>query len=360
MPVDPTPLMGVVVDVEESGDGAASLGVQLSAHDVSVSVAVAARRDRRQILHGVRAEFAPGSFSALMGPSGAGKTTLLHALRTGRCTSGTLHANGAPYTKLARRLIVTVPQVRAARGGAQRAARHGRRAGAPRARRVHQDDILLPGLSPLEMLHYAAQLKLPPALGGAGRLARARTVLLQLGFTDEDMATRIGSVDERGLSGGQRKRVSIGARAVPSCARFRHDARRRARARVARACAARRARMHTALELLTNPPVLLVDEPTSGLDAKMAHDVVSILRALSREGRTVVCTVHQPSSRIFASFDQLLLLAHGRVACARRAAASAPYFPACAAGAHAHGPRRVARGARCALAQLLRSSGRVR
>lgn len=257
----PAPLLDPVASLEE---GPAGVGVLLSAHRASVSVAVRGQRRRKPILRDVSASFAPGSFCALMGPSGAGKSTLLHALRTGRCSSGALRANGAPYTRLARRLIVSVPQ----------------------------DDILLPGLSPLEMLHYAAQLRLPASVGAEGRLARAREVLRQLHFSDADMLTRIGSVDERGLSGGQRKRVSIG------------------------------------LELLTNPPVLLVDEPTSGLDAKMAQDVVSILHALAREGRTVVATLHQPSARIFRCFDSLLLLASGRVAYAGPAAAACGYFEA--------------------------------
>lgn len=74
---------------------------------------------------------------------------------------------------------------------------------------------MLPGLSPLEMLHFAAQLKLPASLGSAGRLERAKAVLRQLNFSVEDMGTRIGSVDDRGLSGGQRKRVSIGAMLSP-------------------------------------------------------------------------------------------------------------------------------------------------
>jgi ABC-type multidrug transport system ATPase subunit len=262
MAIDPTPLIDAVEEAGSATSPAASIGVELRAERISVSVAVPGTSARKSVLRDVTCAFEPGAFCALMGPSGAGKTTLLNALRTGNCSTGALLANGAPYTRLARRSIVTVPQ----------------------------DDILLPGLSPLEMLHYAAQLKLPASLGAAGRLARARAVLAQLHFSGADMATRIGSVDARGLSGGQRKRVSIG------------------------------------LELLTNPPVLLVDEPTSGLDAKMAADVVAILKQLASEGRTVVCTLHQPSLRIFESFDSLVLLASGRLAYAGGAQAAAAYF----------------------------------
>ena len=158
---------------------------------------------------------------------------------------------------------------------------------------VPQDDVLLAGLTPLEMLVYAAELKLPRGDTKAARLARVHAVLAELNLGHDDMSTRIGSVDQRGLSGGQRKRVSVG------------------------------------LELLTNPAVLLCDEPTSGLDAKMAADVVAILRSLSsRKGRTVVATIHQPSFQLFSSFDSLLLLSSGRVAYHGAARDAASHFGA--------------------------------
>lgn len=246
---------------EANGNGVAGIGVQIRAVGVCQSVAVRGQSKRKEILRDIDASFPPGTFTACMGASGAGKSTLLNVLRAGRSTGGAVLANGAPYTKLARRLIVTVPQ----------------------------DDILLPGLTALELLTYQAQLRLPRSVG-AGRQARARAVLSQLHFSPEDMVTKIGSVDDRGLSGGQRKRVSI------------------------------------ALELLTNPAVLLVDEPTSGLDAKMALDVVGILKDLAREGRTLIVTVHQPSFRIYSQFDRLLLLSGGRVTFAGRLEQAEAYF----------------------------------
>ena len=237
--------------------------VELRVHGVGQIVHVR-RRSPKTILADVNGTFSGGHLTALMGPSGAGKTTLLSILRAGRCSSGSVTMNGRPFSRRSRRLIVTVPQ----------------------------DDVLLAGLTPMEMLMYAAHLVLPRTSTRAEKVARVNAVLTELNLCGDDPSTRIGSVDKRGLSGGQRKRVSIG------------------------------------LELLTNPAVLLCDEPTSGLDAKMAADVVAILRALSRRGRTVVATIHQPSFQLFSAFDALLLLSHGRVAYSGATRGAAAHFGA--------------------------------
>lgn len=68
------------------------------------------------------------------------------------------------------------------------------------------------------------------------------------------------------------------------------------------------------LKVLTNPFILFCDEPTSGLDSFMAMSVVECMRRLASQGRTIVCTIHQPSSEIFEMFDKLSLLAEGRLA----------------------------------------------
>ena len=69
-----------------------------------------------------------------------------------------------------------------------------------------------------------------------------------------------------------------------------------------------------AIKLITNPSILFCDEPTSGLDAYMASVVADCMKALAKKGKTVVCTIHQPSSEIFETFDRLCLLAEGRMA----------------------------------------------
>ncbi len=73
-------------------------------------------------------------------------------------------------------------------------------------------------------------------------------------------------------------------------------------------------RLAFACEVLTNPPILFCDEPTSGLDSFMAISVVESMKNLAKKGKTIICTIHQPSSEIFEMFDKLCLLAEGRLA----------------------------------------------
>ena len=107
--------------------------------------------------------------------------------------------------------------------------------------------------------------------------------------------TVIGKHDQgqKGISGGQRKRLSL------------------------------------ASEVLTNPSIMFCDEPTSGLDSFMAASVVDILRKLARQGRTVICTIHQPSSQIVEMFDKVLLMAEGRTAFLGEVSAANKFLESC-------------------------------
>ena len=239
----------------EEGSISGESGVSLSVKEVSYTVQIPKRfpwqrAEKKRILDKISARFEAGSSTSLMGPSGSGKTTLLEVIGGFNWNRG--RVEGSVYAR---------------RGD-------GERLLSPRtsACLIPQDDVLMAGLTPRETLSYSARLRDVPA-------ERAEQVLKKLGLVG-CANTRVGSPQgKRGISGGQRKRVSIG------------------------------------LELLTNPPVLLCDEPTSGLDSKMALDVYSMLVALARdEKKTILCTVHQPSLKIHRLWDRHLLIANGKLA----------------------------------------------
>src|SRR5271169_3653163 len=139
---------------------------------------------------------------------------------------------------------------------------------------VQDDTSLLPSLTVRETLHFAAIIRLPPHMSKAHKIARAEEVLSQLGL-NHCADTLIGSEFVKGISGGEKRRVSI------------------------------------AVQILTDPKILMLDEPSSGLDANTAHGVMELLQGLAKEGRTIICTIHQSRSDLFPLFGNLLLLANG-------------------------------------------------
>jgi len=139
---------------------------------------------------------------------------------------------------------------------------------------VQDDNALLPSLTVRETLHFAAIIRLPTHFTRSQKVARAETVMAQLGLR-HCADTLIGSEFVKGISGGEKRRVSIG------------------------------------IQILTDPKILFLDEPSSGLDAHTAHSMMELLRALAMEGRTVICTIHQSRSDLFPLFGNLLLLANG-------------------------------------------------
>ncbi|GBG30961.1 ABC transporter G family member 7 [Hondaea fermentalgiana] len=217
----------------------------------NLNYSVKAKKKQIHILKDIDCVFPPGRLVALMGPSGAGKTTLgsnALTLRGPGKAEGAILFNGKPSSKaIMKRYSKLVPQ----------------------------EDILQPVLTARETLRYAAELALDASK--EERHARAEELISMLSL-EECADVIVGGTGLKGLSGGQRKRVSI------------------------------------ALEMIQDPSVLILDEPTSGLDSKVAEDVVDIIKRLARTGRTVICTIHQPSFQVFAKFDWLLLLNKGKVA----------------------------------------------
>ncbi|CDF34030.1 unnamed protein product [Chondrus crispus] len=205
------------------------------------------------ILRGVSAYVRAGESLAILGPSGSGKTSLLNVL-----AARTEHPLEAGTVRFA---------------GRRRVPRTKRHIGY-----VMQDDVFFSKLTVRETLQFTADIRLPDTVSKHDKRAAVDDVMHSLRLT-KCQHTRIGDQQfDKGISGGERKRVNI------------------------------------ANELLHSPSLLLADECTSGLDSSSAYTVINLLRQLCEEGRTVIATIHQPSSQMFALFDHILLLAAGRVA----------------------------------------------
>lgn len=203
------------------------------------------------ILKNVNCEARPGEITAIAGPSGSGKTTLLDIL-----------AGMIPLNKVCGHVLVNEMQMNP---------KHFRRISGY----VIQEEDLFPLLTVEETLMFGARLRL---YGGFHKVkARVREIMKELGL--EHVANvRVGDASSGGVSGGEKRGVSIG------------------------------------VELVHDPAVLLLDEPTSGLDSTSALQVALLLKAMAtNQGKTIILTIHQPGFRILELFDQILLLAKGTI-----------------------------------------------
>ncbi|KAK1434083.1 hypothetical protein QVD17_11001 [Tagetes erecta] len=206
--------------------------------------------DRLLLLKGVSGAFRPGVLTALMGVSGAGKTTLMDVLagrKTGGYIEGDVRISGYPKKQ------ETFARI---------------------SGYCEQNDIHSPHVTVYESLLYSAWLRLASDVDEQKRKMFVDEVmdLVELNTIKDAL---VGLPGVNGLSTEQRKRLTI------------------------------------AVELVANPSIIFMDEPTSGLDARAAAIVMRTVRNTVDTGRTVVCTIHQPSIDIFEAFDELFLMKRG-------------------------------------------------
>jgi len=250
--------------------GLSTLGPLAPPSGATTPSAVAERR-QRYIVYPVSGKLPPASLCALMGPSGSGKTTLLNSLAGARAAGlvvrGVVRLGTEELGKMPRGTVGYAPQ----------------------------EDVLQSTLTPREAVGLAAAAALPSSTSQELRRSITDAALDALGLQRVAASRLIGSREGggAGLSGGERKRVSV------AC--------------VLAAC----------------PSAVLLDEPTSGLDAYAAEALVRVLASVARSGVTVLFSVHQPSSHVFFSLDHLTLLSHGKRLFAGSVASVAPHLAAC-------------------------------
>ncbi|CAE7929762.1 ABCG15, partial [Symbiodinium necroappetens] len=243
---------------------------EIRVEDLSLVVKGAKKGDGpRKILSNVTCEFPPGRLSAIMGASGSGKTSVLTAIRGLQATDsemcGQVLCDGHPVKMDTMRHLASA---------------------------VPQEDVFLAALTPRETLGFAAELRLPTTWGPEARAKRVEEVIKLLNI-EKCADTAIGDekMGLRGISGGERRRLSVGLAIIGGL-----------------------------------PEVLLCDEPTSGLDSAAATNIVALMKALAGRGVTVLAAIHQPSYAIFSEFDYLLLLEVGVVVYSGEVAKAEEYF----------------------------------
>eukprot|EP00595_Chromulina_sp_UTEXLB2642_P001674 CAMPEP_0196765552 /NCGR_PEP_ID=MMETSP1095-20130614/9544_1 /TAXON_ID=96789 ORGANISM="Chromulina nebulosa, Strain UTEXLB2642" /NCGR_SAMPLE_ID=MMETSP1095 /ASSEMBLY_ACC=CAM_ASM_000446 /LENGTH=351 /DNA_ID=CAMNT_0042123797 /DNA_START=17 /DNA_END=1069 /DNA_ORIENTATION=+ len=241
--------------------------VSLSWRNLIVATKSNKAKVQKQLLNNLSGNIT-GGFWSIMGSSGSGKTTFLSALALRLDTfrmhmSGDVLLNGKPYGKY---------ELKSMSGY------------------VMQDDLVHSQLTIGETLSYTARLRLPNGTTAQERSARIDDVLdlMHIAYARDVI---VGDSRFKGISGGERKRLCI------------------------------------AIELLTKPKLLFLDEPTSGLDSTTALIVCKILKDLSNRGEcTVVTTVHQPQTKIFNLFDNLILMRKGDIVYQGSASKAVDYF----------------------------------
>ncbi|KAK3006711.1 hypothetical protein RJ639_017808 [Escallonia herrerae] len=203
------------------------------------------------LLNDISGEAREGEIMAVLGASGSGKSTLIDALAdriSKESLKGSVTLNGEVLESKLLKVISAY---------------------------VMQDDLLFPMLTVEETLMFSAEFRLPRKLSRSKKKARVQALIDQLGLRNA-AKTVIGDEGHRGVSGGERRRVSIG------------------------------------IDIIHDPIVLFLDEPTSGLDSTSAFMVVKVLQRIAQSGSIVIMSVHQPSYRILGLLDRLIFLSRGQ------------------------------------------------
>uniref|UniRef100_A0A5S6MTA5 Putative nucleotidyltransferase MAB21L1 n=1 Tax=Xenopus tropicalis TaxID=8364 RepID=A0A5S6MTA5_XENTR len=243
-------------EVKKKGLKKTLSGAVLSFYNINYKVKVKSglicRRKvtERVILNDVNGIMRPG-LNAILGPTGSGKSSLLDVLAARKDPNG-----------LSGQVLVD---------GEPQPSNFKCLSGY-----VVQDDVVMGTLSIRENLQFSAALRLPRSVKQKEKDERINQVIKELGLT-KVADSKVGTQFIRGVSGGERKRTNIG------------------------------------MELITDPGILFLDEPTTGLDASTANAVLLLLKRMSRQGKTIIFSIHQPRYSIFRLFDSLTLLAGGRL-----------------------------------------------
>ncbi|KAA3465892.1 ABC transporter G family member 7 [Gossypium australe] len=225
--------------------------VTITWRNITCSLSDKHSKSVRFLLKDVSGEAKPGRLLAIMGPSGSGKTTLLNVLASQilasprLALSGLLEFNGKPSSTKAYKFAY-----------------------------VRQEDLFFSQLTVRETLSLAAELQLPEISSVEERDEYVNNLLFKLGLVS-CADSIIGDAKVRGISGGEKKRLSLGC------------------------------------ELIASPSVIFADEPTTGLDAFQAEKVMETLRLLAQDGHTVICSIHQPRGSVYGKFDDIVLLTEG-------------------------------------------------
>ncbi|KAI5919668.1 hypothetical protein F4810DRAFT_478443 [Camillea tinctor] len=241
-----SPQLRAFIDSMRKATDASHFGLSFAYSDLSFHPKGATR----PILQNVTGSIERGSLTAVMGGSGAGKSTFVNVLM-GKTTNtgGAVMVNNVPgKVKQYKKLIGYVPQ----------------------------DDIVLPELTVYENILHSARIRLPRTWADIDIQSHVNSVIdcLELSHVRDSL---VGSVGKPVISGGQRKRVSIG------------------------------------MELAAAPMAIFLDEPTSGLDATSASSIMRTLKAIARLGISIIVIIHQPRIEIFEMLDDLILLANGQI-----------------------------------------------